>query len=64
MCDGSRGACGAGSTHVESSRCPTNPILDGEIWTLNENDDDDDLKEETKRFCESFCMANSYIRDI
>ena len=38
---GSGGACGAGSMHVESSCRQSNPILDGKIWMLNENDDDD-----------------------
>ena len=48
MCDGgyelvrSRGACVAGSTDVEGSHCPSNPVLDRKMWMLNENDDDDD----------------------
>ena len=48
MCDGgyelvgSGGACGAKLTDVESSHCPSNPILDGKIRMLNENDDDGD----------------------
>ena len=48
MCDGgyelvgSGGACGTGSTDVESSYSLSNPILDGKIQMLNENDDDDD----------------------
>ena len=53
MCDGgyklvgSGGAFGTGLTDldVESSHCWSNPILVGKIWTLIENDnDDDDLK--------------------
>ena len=39
---GSGGPCGAGSTHTESSHCPSNPILDGKIRMLNDNDDDDE----------------------
>ena len=35
------GACCAGSVDVESSHCLSNPILDGEVWMLNKNDDDD-----------------------
>ena len=38
---GSVGACGTGSTDVESSHRLSNPILDGKIWTLSEIDDDD-----------------------
>ena len=34
-----RGACDAGSTSVESSHHPSNPILDGKLWALNKNDD-------------------------
>ena len=36
---GSGGACGTGSTDVESSHCLSNPILDGKMQTLNKNDD-------------------------
>ena len=34
------GACCAGSIDVESSHHPSNLMLNGKIWTLNENDDD------------------------
>ena len=27
---------------VESSHCPSNPILDWKMWMLNKNNDDDD----------------------
>ena len=41
---GSEGAYGTctGSNDVESSHHPFNPIRDGKIRMLNENDDDDD----------------------
>ena len=45
LCDGgyelvvTRGACGAGPTDVEGSHHPSNPILDGKLWTfINKND--------------------------
>ena len=52
MCDGgyelvgSGGACGVASTDLENSHRSPNPILDGKIWRLNENDDDDDDDDE------------------
>ena len=39
---GSGGACDAGLVDVQRSHCPSNPILDGKIQALNENDDDGD----------------------
>ena len=55
MCDegyelvGSGGACGTELMVVlGSSHCPSNPIQDGKIQMLNENDDDDEYLSTTK----------------
>ncbi|MPC90482.1 hypothetical protein E2C01_085471 [Portunus trituberculatus] len=39
---GNRRMHGTRSPVVESSRRPANPKLNGEMWTLSENDNDDD----------------------
>ena len=44
----------AGSTDVEGSHRPPNPILDGKMLTSNENDDDDDDDDDFY-----FCLSNS-----
>ncbi|MPC28019.1 hypothetical protein E2C01_021212 [Portunus trituberculatus] len=38
---GNRRAYGTRLPVVESSHCPSNPTLNGKMWTLNENDDDE-----------------------
>ena len=48
---GSGGACGSGLIDVEGSHRPTNPILDGKMRMLNEDDDDDE--------CEEYCFLAS-----
>ena len=37
---GNRGIYGTRLTDVEDSHHLSNPILNGKIWTLNDNDDD------------------------